>query len=198
MATQSNRRLFLLLIAVTMCGGLLALRSKPASSNIVKSVSEPKAQIVCTSDGLFSDDEDDATFALDAISSGSAASPEAAQRARAFVLRYQSHSTRRGDRPSIEVAVQSKWAANPNHHWLPFGSAMAAKRKPAARKASRKETQATDGDSVPSEASEPDVSRRVIYTSVELLQGQREVWIEHGDDLYRLRVTHAGKLYLTK
>jgi hemin uptake protein HemP len=38
----------------------------------------------------------------------------------------------------------------------------------------------------------------VIYSSAELLQGRREVWIEHGDQMYRLRVTSANKLYLTK
>ena len=40
--------------------------------------------------------------------------------------------------------------------------------------------------------------RPTIYTSDELLQGRREVWIEHGDQMYRLRLTQAGKLYLTK
>lgn len=38
----------------------------------------------------------------------------------------------------------------------------------------------------------------IIYSSAELLQGRREVWIEHGDQMYRLRVTSAKKLYLTK
>jgi hemin uptake protein HemP len=38
----------------------------------------------------------------------------------------------------------------------------------------------------------------IIYSSAELLQGHREVWIEHGDQMYRLRVTSAKKLYLTK
>jgi hemin uptake protein HemP len=38
----------------------------------------------------------------------------------------------------------------------------------------------------------------VVYSSDELLQGRREVWIEHGDQMYRLRVTSAKKLYLTK
>jgi hemin uptake protein HemP len=38
----------------------------------------------------------------------------------------------------------------------------------------------------------------VIYSSEELLKGRREVWIEHGDQMYRLRVTSANKLYLTK
>jgi hemin uptake protein HemP len=38
----------------------------------------------------------------------------------------------------------------------------------------------------------------LIWRSSELLQGRREVWIEHGSDMYRLRLTSAGKLYLTK
>jgi hemin uptake protein HemP len=43
-----------------------------------------------------------------------------------------------------------------------------------------------------------DLDRPAIYTSAELLQGRREAWIEHGNQMYRLRLTHAGKLYLTK
>jgi hemin uptake protein HemP len=31
-----------------------------------------------------------------------------------------------------------------------------------------------------------------------LLQGRREVWIAHGEEMYRLRVTSSGRLYLTK
>ncbi|MCC7085777.1 MAG: hemin uptake protein HemP [Pirellulales bacterium] len=38
----------------------------------------------------------------------------------------------------------------------------------------------------------------IIYSSNELMNGRREVWIEHGDQMYRLRVTSAKKLYLTK
>lgn len=38
----------------------------------------------------------------------------------------------------------------------------------------------------------------IVYSSAELLQGRREVWIEHGDQMYRLRITSAKKLYLTK
>jgi len=37
-----------------------------------------------------------------------------------------------------------------------------------------------------------------IIQSEDVLQGHREVWIEHGDEMYRLRVTSSGKLYLTK
>ncbi len=35
-------------------------------------------------------------------------------------------------------------------------------------------------------------------TSDELLAGQREIVIEHGNDEYRLRITSKGKLILTK
>jgi hemin uptake protein HemP len=38
----------------------------------------------------------------------------------------------------------------------------------------------------------------LVYESSELLKGRREVWIEHGNEMYRLRITAAGKLYLTK
>ena len=38
----------------------------------------------------------------------------------------------------------------------------------------------------------------VILSSKELLQGAREVWIEHGEEMYRLRLTASGKLLLTK
>jgi hemin uptake protein HemP len=41
-------------------------------------------------------------------------------------------------------------------------------------------------------------NRPPIYGSEELLQGCREAWIEHGQQMYRLRLTQAGKLYLTK
>jgi hemin uptake protein HemP len=40
--------------------------------------------------------------------------------------------------------------------------------------------------------------RPPIYSSAELLHGSREAWIEHGQQMYRLRLTQAGKLYLTK
>lgn len=38
---------------------------------------------------------------------------------------------------------------------------------------------------------------RVIDSS-ELLQGAKEVWILHEEELYRLRLTSRGKLHLTK
>jgi hemin uptake protein HemP len=43
-----------------------------------------------------------------------------------------------------------------------------------------------------------DRDRPLIVSSQDLLQGRRELWIEHGDEMYRLRLTRAGKLYLTK
>lgn len=41
------------------------------------------------------------------------------------------------------------------------------------------------------------IKPRVINTD-ELFAGAREVWIQHGDQQYRLRITAAGKLILTK
>ena len=40
--------------------------------------------------------------------------------------------------------------------------------------------------------------RAAIFQSDELLQGCREAWIEHRGEMYRLRLTGSGKLYLTK
>ena len=60
--------------------------------------------------------------------------------------------------------------------------------------------QATDVEiayAVPVNVPEGEV-RPKIYSSAELLQGRREAWIEHGEQMYRLRLTAAGKLYLTK
>lgn len=34
--------------------------------------------------------------------------------------------------------------------------------------------------------------------SSKLLQGQKEIWIRHSDQIYRLRVTSQNKLILTK
>ena len=41
-------------------------------------------------------------------------------------------------------------------------------------------------------------NRPLVLRSDDLLRGAREVWIEHRDQMYRLRVTSTGKLYLTK
>jgi hemin uptake protein HemP len=38
----------------------------------------------------------------------------------------------------------------------------------------------------------------IVYRSDEILRGQREIWIAHAGQMYRLRLTSARKLYLTK
>ncbi|MBC7853559.1 MAG: hemin uptake protein HemP [Pirellulaceae bacterium] len=40
--------------------------------------------------------------------------------------------------------------------------------------------------------------RPLILRSEDLFQSHREVWIEHGELMYRLRLTSSGKLVLTK
>jgi hemin uptake protein HemP len=47
-------------------------------------------------------------------------------------------------------------------------------------------------------ASNDHQTRTRVFTSDELLQGRREAWIEHRGEMYRLRLTGSGKLYLTK
>lgn len=39
---------------------------------------------------------------------------------------------------------------------------------------------------------------KLIVRSVDLMKSRREIWIEHGTELYRLRITSNGKLLLTK
>ena len=46
--------------------------------------------------------------------------------------------------------------------------------------------------------SSADAARATVFTSDELLKGRREAWIEHRGEMYRLRLTGSGKLYLTK
>lgn len=55
----------------------------------------------------------------------------------------------------------------------------------------------SEGDAKPTQSPD-DTDGPLVIRSHDILQGHREVWIEHGDDMYRLRVTSAGKLYLTK
>lgn len=43
-----------------------------------------------------------------------------------------------------------------------------------------------------------DTGGPLTHRSQDLLQGRREAWIEHGEEMYRLRLTANGKLYLTK
>ncbi len=38
----------------------------------------------------------------------------------------------------------------------------------------------------------------LIVQSGEIFQGRQEIWIEHGEEMYRLRITKSGKLHLTK
>lgn len=40
--------------------------------------------------------------------------------------------------------------------------------------------------------------RPLVFSSEQLLQGRREMWIQHHGEMYRLRLTSRGKLYLTK
>ncbi|MCA9100781.1 MAG: hemin uptake protein HemP [Planctomycetales bacterium] len=47
-------------------------------------------------------------------------------------------------------------------------------------------------------SSAPADLRPPVVSSAQLLQGHRELWIEHNGELYRLRVTSRGNLYLTK
>jgi hemin uptake protein HemP len=35
-------------------------------------------------------------------------------------------------------------------------------------------------------------------SSEELLRGAKEIWIRHGEEMYRLRLTRSGKLILQK
>jgi hemin uptake protein HemP len=42
------------------------------------------------------------------------------------------------------------------------------------------------------------VPERPTFESSELLQGRSEALIEHRGEMYRLRLTGSGKLYLTK
>ena len=44
----------------------------------------------------------------------------------------------------------------------------------------------------------PPVPRHPCLRAAALLQGQREVIIEHGSEEYHLRLTRQGKLLLTK
>jgi len=43
-----------------------------------------------------------------------------------------------------------------------------------------------------------EMRRPLIIQSEDLLQGRSEIWIEHRDEMYRLRLTSSGKLYLSK
>lgn len=51
------------------------------------------------------------------------------------------------------------------------------------------------GDAVPADAAKAAIRRYVV---AELLQGAREIILDHDGSAYRLRVTASGKLILTK
>jgi hemin uptake protein HemP len=51
-------------------------------------------------------------------------------------------------------------------------------------------------DATPTSISQPIPQRQV--NSKDILQGDREIWIVHGQDMYRLRETKNGKLILQK
>lgn len=55
-----------------------------------------------------------------------------------------------------------------------------------------------EGRGPESEGLEPGADDAIIIQAKELFQGRREVWIEQGEEMYRLRLTPSGKLYLTK
>jgi hemin uptake protein HemP len=74
-------------------------------------------------------------------------------------------------------------------HRLPLASVMNEPNLPPAR------DEPTSGSSSNNPA--PTDSPRVITTE-ELFAGTRELLIQHGDQQYRLRITAAGKLILTK
>jgi hemin uptake protein HemP len=48
------------------------------------------------------------------------------------------------------------------------------------------------------EAPQPTYTTPRQVTSEELLDGKKEVWIRHGEEIYRLRLTRSGKLILQK
>lgn len=57
------------------------------------------------------------------------------------------------------------------------------------------EPQSREADQVPAPAAPPAPPRRI--SSRDLFSGSREIVIEHGDRLYRMRITQNGKLILT-
>jgi hemin uptake protein HemP len=55
-----------------------------------------------------------------------------------------------------------------------------------------------DSAAAPTEPTASQAEARLIYRSGDLLKDRREIFIEHGRDLYRLRITSQGRLILTK
>ena len=58
--------------------------------------------------------------------------------------------------------------------------------------------ESSQDDSQETDAPSDKMDRPLIFSSEELLQGCSEAWIEHGGQMYRLRVTSKGNLILTK
>jgi len=56
---------------------------------------------------------------------------------------------------------------------------------------------ADENNSQENEPSPPAQPPRILQAE-DLFAGRREIWIQHGDQRYRLRITAAGKLILTK
>jgi hemin uptake protein HemP len=55
-----------------------------------------------------------------------------------------------------------------------------------------------DSDSIPDDSRSSGDLLPLTYSTQEIFQGRREVWIEHGSEMYRLRITSKGRLILTK
>jgi hemin uptake protein HemP len=52
-------------------------------------------------------------------------------------------------------------------------------------------------NNTPEPLARPSTQPREILSS-DLLQGSKEIWIRHGEENYRLRLTRSGKLILQK
>jgi hemin uptake protein HemP len=50
----------------------------------------------------------------------------------------------------------------------------------------------------PSKPPQPNAAMRREVYSDDLLRGEKEIWIRHGEEIYRLRLTKSGKLILQK
>jgi hemin uptake protein HemP len=55
-----------------------------------------------------------------------------------------------------------------------------------------------DADPTPADSLASGDQLPLTYSTDEIFQGRREVWIEHGSEMYRLRITSKGRLILTK
>ncbi|MBI1249763.1 hemin uptake protein HemP [bacterium] len=56
----------------------------------------------------------------------------------------------------------------------------------------------TQGSERSQDRNQSDSCQTSPIKSQHLLQGQRQVWIDHGGTLYCLKATSSGRLYLTK